>query len=281
MRNKILAKHDSAREHVMSQPAVAALSPLPFELVYSDGEPLETEWHVWELNLLLELFQQAMAEQGRTDFYVGGNMFVYYSEEQAREVWEEETRRRPKKTAFRGPDVFWVGGVSPHQRKAWVSWDENWRLPDVIVELLSPKTAENDRTGKKKLYQNVFRTAEYFLYDPDKEALEGFRLVDSTYQPIPPDREGRLWSEQLGASFGFWKGVFKGKTYPWLRLFRPDGNLVPTEAEAEGQRADAEHRQAEKERQRADAERQRADAAEAELTRLRALLADRTLPESS
>ena len=267
MRNKIHARHDSERDYVMSQPAISALAPLPFELVYSDGEPLETEWHVWELHLLLELFQQAMAEQGRTDFYVGGNMFVYYSDQQAREVWEEETRRLTKKTAFRGPDVFWVGGVSPHQRKAWVSWEEDWRLPDVIVELLSPKTAKKDRTKKKDLYQDVFRTVEYFLHDPDKETLEGFRLVGSSYQPIPPDREGRLWSEQLGASFGFWRGVFNNRTYTWLRLFRPDGNLVPTNAEAEGQRAEAE--------------RQRADTAEAELARLRALLAERTPPESA
>ncbi|HSK80128.1 MAG TPA: Uma2 family endonuclease [Thermoanaerobaculia bacterium] len=265
----------------MSQPAVAALAPLPFELVYSDGEPLETEWHVWELYLLLESFQQAMAEQGRTDFYVGGNMFVYYSQEQAREVWEEETGQLSKEPAFRGPDVFWVGGVSPHQRKAWVSWDEDWRLPDVIVELLSPKTAENDRTKKKELYQNVFHTAEYFLYDPDAEALEGFRLMSSSYQPIPPNREGRLWSEQLGVSFGFWQGVFNNKTYLWLRLFRPDGNMVLTEAETERQRADAARQQADAARQQADAERQRANEAEAELTRLRALLAETSSPESS
>jgi hypothetical protein len=205
-------------------------------------------------------------------------MFVYYSQEQAREVWEEERRRRPKKTAFRGPDVFWVGGVAPHERKAWVAWDEGWRLPDVIVELLSPKTAENDRTGKKDLYQNVFRTAEYFLYDPDTEALEGFRLVGSSYQPILPDPQGRLWSEQLGASFGFWRGVFNNKTYPWLRLFRPDGNLVPTpeeQAEAERQRAEVADQRAEAADQRAEAERRRAEAAEAELARLRALLEER------
>lgn len=29
----------------MSQPAVRALAPLPFELVFDDGEPLESEWH--------------------------------------------------------------------------------------------------------------------------------------------------------------------------------------------------------------------------------------------
>ena len=55
----------------MSQPAAAALAPLPFELVYDDGEPLETEWHTLEFPLLRKLIRQAMAEQGRTDFYVG------------------------------------------------------------------------------------------------------------------------------------------------------------------------------------------------------------------
>ena len=48
----------------MSQPAVA-LAPLPFELVYEDGEPLETEWHTLEYPFLRELIGQAMAEQGR------------------------------------------------------------------------------------------------------------------------------------------------------------------------------------------------------------------------
>ncbi len=265
----------------MSQSAVA-LAPLPFELVYSDREPLETEWHTLEYPLLRELFGQAMAEQGRTDFYTGGNMFVYYSIEQARAVSEEMTKGLPWR-AFRGPDAFWVGGVDPQrERKAWVSWKEGGRLPDVIVELLSPKTAKKDRTEKRDLYARVFRTAEYFLCDPDAWTLEGLRLADRFYQPIPPDENGRLWSEQLGASLGFWHGVIDDRERDWLRLFHPDGTLVPTREEAQSQRADAERRQAEAERQRADAERQRAeserqraDAAEAELARLRALLAER------
>src|SRR3954463_871602 len=116
MRNKILLRNHSATEHAMSQPAAAALAPLPFELVYDDGEPLETEWHTYELPLLRELIEQAMAEQGRTDFYAGMNMFVYYSVEQARDVAEEEAKRLTKK-AFRGPDVFWVGGVDPHRER--------------------------------------------------------------------------------------------------------------------------------------------------------------------
>ncbi|HSS50579.1 MAG TPA: Uma2 family endonuclease, partial [Thermoanaerobaculia bacterium] len=227
----------------------------PFELVYDDGEPLETEWHTIQYPFLRDLIQQAMAEQGRTDFYTGGNMFVYYALEQAREVSEEMTKGLPW-SAFRGPDVFWVGGVDPdRERRAWISWEEGGRLPDVIVELLSPSTASKDRTEKRDLYARVFRTAEYFLCDPDTGTLEGLRLVGRFYQPIPPDENGRLWSEQLGTALGFWHGVVAKRKGDWVRLFRPDGSLVPTEAEAE---------------------RQRADAAEAELARLRASLAERS-----
>jgi Uma2 family endonuclease len=258
------SRNDSARELLMSQPATA-LAPLPFELVYDDGEPLETEWHTLEYPLLREVIRQAMAEQDRTDFYVGANIFVYYSVKQAWDV-SEEVHNGGEKRAFRGPDVFWVGGVAPdRERKVWIAWEEGGRLPDVIVELLSPSTAKKDRTEKRDLYSRVFGTAEYFLVDPDTSKIEGLRLVGRSYRTIPPDTDGRLWSEQLKASFGLWRGVVDGRTADWVRLFHPDGSLVPTRAESEARRANAE-------RQRADAECQRADAAEAELARLRALL---------
>jgi Uma2 family endonuclease len=250
MRNKILARHDSEREHAMSQPAVAALAPLPFELVLEDGEPLETEWHTYELPLLRTLIRQAMVEQGRTDFYAGVNIFVYYSVQQAREVAEEVESGHEQKT-FRGPDVFWVGGVDPNrERKVWIAWEEGGRLPDVIFEMLSPSTAKKDRTEKRDLYARVFGTAEYFLYDPETRELEGLHLAGRAYRPIPPDVNGRLWSQQLKAHVGLWHGVYEDREGDWVRLFRPDGSLIPTPEE-------------------------RAEAAEAELTRLRALLEKR------
>jgi len=250
----------------MSHSAAAAPAPLPFELVYSDGEPLESEWHTWQFPLLRELIRQAMAERGRRDFFAGGNMFVYHSFEQARDV----AKGLPY---FRGPDVFWVGGVeSSHLRNAWVAWEEGGRLPDVIIELLSPSTAEIDRNEKKDLYARIFRTSEYFLYEPETLKLEGFRLAGLSYRPLTPDASGRLWSEQLGVALGRWHGVYADQEADWVRLFRADGSLVPTEAGAERERADTEQQRAEAEHQRAEAERQCADAAEAELARLRALL---------
>src|SRR5687768_2229656 len=103
----------------MSQPAVKAVD-LPFELVYSDGIPLDSHRERIQLNLLIHLIRQAMAARGQEDFFTGGNMFVYYSLEQARDVVEG----RPY---LRGPDVFFVDHVAPKkkERKAWVSWEED------------------------------------------------------------------------------------------------------------------------------------------------------------
>jgi Uma2 family endonuclease len=231
-----------------------------------------------------------MAEHGRTDFHVGANNFVYYSVQQAREVAEEEEKGLEKR-AFRGPDVFWVGGVPDRERQAWISWEEGGRLPDVIFEFLSPSTAHKDRTEKRDLYSQVFRTAEYFMYEPESRRLEGLSLVrrSSSFRPILPDADGRLWSEQLGAFVGLWHGAVKGRQNDWVRLFRPDGSLIPTEAEAAQQRAETADQHAEAERlhaeaerlraaaadQRAETERQRADAAETEVARLRSLLEKR------
>lgn len=242
----------------MSQPAVSALAPLPFELVTSDGEPLETYQHVLQMYLLRDLIRRVMAERGRTDFFVGGDMFVYYSYEQAREIAETF----PEKRYFRGPDTFFVGGVDPGRvRDAWVSWEEGGRLPDLIVELLSPSTRKIDRTIKKDLYARTFRTHEYFLYEPGKRTFEGFRLAGDFYQPIAPDGQGRLWSEELGTAVGLWHGRVDDSTGYWLRLFYQDGRMVPSTAEAEAAAVT-----------RAEAAQARAEAAEAELARLRALL---------
>ncbi|HYO15583.1 MAG TPA: Uma2 family endonuclease [Thermoanaerobaculia bacterium] len=251
----------------MSQPTVAALAlPLDFELVFSDGEPLETEWHSIQLPFLRELILQLMKERGRRDSYVGGDMFMYYSVEQAREVAEGQPY-------LRGPDVFWVESADPdRERQGWVAWEEGGRLPDVIIELSSPATAEIDHTVKRTLYSQIFRTSEYYIYQPNTRKLEGFRLADRFYQAMKLDAQGRLWSDRLGAFLGLWHGIRENQERDWVRLYRADGSLVLSgeeQAEVERQRAKAAHHEAE-------AAHHRAEAAEAELARLRALLQGRS-----
>ncbi len=265
----------------------AALEDLDFELVLEDGVPLETHIHRLQMVLFLELVRWRMLELGHEEFFVGGDMFVYYSPEQARAVAEEERQlalfgnglrpEKPEKVAYRGPDAFLVKGAARRQRDIWLVWEEDGRFPNLILELLSPSTADYDRGEKKRIYERVFKTSEYFLYTPRSKSPEGFRLLDNAYKQIAPSAERRLWSRELEAELGVWHGEYEGEKGPWLRLFHSDGRLVPTNAERaeqERQRAEQERQRAEQERQRAEQERQRADAAEAENVRLRARLAD-------
>jgi hypothetical protein len=132
----------------------------------------------------------------------------------------------------------------------------------VIVEFLSESTAEADKTTKKKLYAQTFRTQNYFYFDPYSNELTGFELIGSEYHPLVPNQQNRLWCSALDLWFGTWTGEYQGHVHTWLRFFTPEGQLVPTGEEAERQRA-------EEERQRAEAERERANSAEETLALLR------------
>jgi Uma2 family endonuclease len=225
-----------------------ALEELTRKLPETDGVPLESPWHFAAIGLMIQLLTYHW--RGRDDFFVGGNMFVYYS------------TRQLKNEDFRGPDFFYVNGVDRFKpRDFWAIWVEDARFPDLIIEYLSDSTAQTDRTTKKKLYEQTFRTSEYFCYDPDTNQLEGWRLGNgSIYAAITLNERGWMWSEQLQLWLGTWRGEYQGLTAVWLRCYDSEGRLVLLPAEAESQRAEAESQRAEAERQHAEAESQRAEA---------------------
>jgi len=168
---------------------------------------------------------------------------------------------------FRGPDFFLVKGTERRPRNTWVVWEEQGRYPDLIIELLSNRTEQVDRTTKKLLYQDGFRTPEYFWFHPETLELAGFRLVDGGYRPILGDDRDWRFSEQLG----LYLGVHEGQ----LRYFSRDGDLIATSDEtavAEARRA--EQAEAEAEQARGEAEQAKREAgqagADAERERLRA-----------
>jgi Uma2 family endonuclease len=137
----------------------------------------------------------------------------------------------PRKNA--GPDYFYVSGVErSRERRIWAVWMEDDHFPDVIIELLSPSTKRFDRTTKKTLYEKTFKTPEYFIYDPDKQALAGWRLAHGKYVDLQPNERGWLWSEHLGVWLGTWEGSIDDRPDVWLRFYDRRGRLVPTAAEA-------------------------------------------------
>ena len=224
--------------------------PLPrgIDLPYEDGEPLESDWHLAAMTLLLHILRYHYRD--RTDHYVAGNMFVYFDPDQVK------TRN------FRGPDFFVVKGVtSPHFRNSWVVWEEGGLTPDYVIALASESTKAFDLHGKKAIYEQQLKTPEYIVYDPTSEQLQGWRLDQhGHYQIIMPDERGWLWSEQLKLWLGAADYRFTGaETVKTLRFFKLDGRCLPTEAEVQARRAEEQTA--------------RAVAAEAELVRLKAELA--------
>jgi len=232
----------SCSEPITEPDILESIRALPTEddLPYDDGEPMETARHRDQMILLITSLQLHWAD--RSGYYVGGNMFVHY---------DPSNKRRS-----RGPDFFLVLDVEDRERKSWVVWQEGMRFPDVIIELLSDTTREVDKGEKKALYAQLFRTPEYYLYDPFSQEFIGYHLHGGHYEEVQQDAEPKIFS----AVAGLYLGVRDG----WLRWLTADGIVVPTpveRAEQEHQRAEQEHQRAEQERQRADQEQQRAEQA--------------------
>jgi len=230
----------SCSEPITEPEVLASIETLPTEddLPCDDGEPMETPRHRDQMNLLIDSLKTHWSD--RTGYFVGGNMFLHY---------DPENRRRT-----RGPDFFLVLNVEDRERRSWVVWREGMRFPDVIIELLSDSTRSEDEGPKKALYAELFRTPEYYLYDPYSQAFTGYQLRGSHYVEMERDGEGRMYSEVTG--------LYLGVRDAWLRWITLEGEVVasPSErAEQERQRAEQERQRAEQERQRAEQEHQRAE----------------------
>ena len=244
-------------------PIAASLQQLQqLKLPSGDGDKMESDWHVVSIALLDELVRNHLGAP--QNYFCGGNMFIYYSVEQAKEIEEyveaETVARKPR---FKGPDFFLVKDVDGTKpRESWVVWQEDGRYPDLVVEFISPSTRRKDVNENAKFYATVFRVPEYFWFDRYQGVLRGYRLSAGGYAPIRADRRGWLWSEVLGAYVGVWKGEYRGRVFPWLRLWDKDGNLVLTRAEREARERVAREQaeaQAQQERERAERERERAE----------------------
>ena len=212
---------DVIREDVIREDIIFPPSDLE-----SNEPPLESDLHRDQIDLLIRLLRWSW--QQRQDVYVSGNLTIYYSPQQL------------KSEDFRGPDFFVVLNTENKPRKSWVVWEENGKYPNVIIELLSDSTAQTDRGLKKQIYQDIFRTLEYFWFDPQSLEFAGFELVRGTYRELQANEQGWLWSEQLE----LYLGIYEQK----LRFFTREGVLVPTpeeEAIAQQQRAEQEQQRAE------------------------------------
>ncbi len=226
----------------------------------SDEPEMESSLHYAQLALLVACLEWLWRE--RNDFFIGANLTVYFSREQLR------TRD------FRGPDFFVVKDTEKRDRRSWVTWEEGGKYPDIIIELLSDSTARVDRNLKKDLYQDRFRTPEYFWFSPETMEFQGYRLVNQRYEAIAPNDSGQRYSQVLELFLGIHEGQ--------LRYFLENGELVPTlpeataaaiaQAQTAQAQAEAANAQAEAANTQAQEANSQAQAAEAKAARLAAQL---------
>ncbi len=253
---------------ISSAEKLARLMPSAREIESEEPEMESSRHH--SQSVILEKSLELLW-QDRKDFFIGVNLTIYFSREQL------------KTRDFRGPGVFVVLGTERRDRYSWVTWEEGGKYPDVIFELLPETTEDIDRTIKKEIYQDRFRTSEYFWFSPVTLEFEGFRLMGGEYQEIPVNERGWRWSQKLR--------LYLGIADDWLRCFTSSGVLIPTPEEAlheehlraeqilliadrQRKRAEKEKRLAEQERQLVKKERLRAEQAEQKVAALAARLSE-------
>ena len=224
----------------------------------SDGQPVaETGIHVRALLHAYGALQ--MHFQKREDVYVAANMFLYYEQ------------GNPK--AVVAPDVFVMFGTRNEERRTWRVWEEGMG-PDFVLEVTSRSTRREDMVSKREVYRSL-GVREYCQYDPLGEylrpALQGLRLVDGEYEPMPATGlEGgnlALHSAVLGLDLRGWAKM------AWFH-HPVSGAALPSPVEPTPRlkRLEADRREMAARLERSEAARQAAEARVEELeARLRAL----------
>jgi Uma2 family endonuclease len=153
----------------------------------SDGEPMaETVENMIQMTNLIYALRVLLETQGHTRVAVGGNQFLYYNPHNGRD--------------HVSPDVYVALDVEPGNRPTWKTWLEG-KCPDVVFEISSPSTRDQDLGFKRDLYARL-GAKEYYIYDPQQAmeppfvgyALRGGRLERRAALP-----GGGIRSPLLGA----------------------------------------------------------------------------------
>src|ERR1700679_1423277 len=104
-----------------------------------DGKPMaETEVHLLDMIDTITLLRDHFS--AKPDVYVGGNLLLYY---------EEGNRRKHV-----APDVLVAFDVPKEPlRDNYLVWEEG-KAPDVVVEITSKSTKQEDKQKKFEIYRD-------------------------------------------------------------------------------------------------------------------------------
>ena len=138
------------------------------------------------------------------------------------------------------PDTMVVFGRPKGDRGSYKQWQEENIPPQVVFEILSPSNTRAEM-NRKLLFYDRFGVEEYYLYDPDRNSLNGWLRNDNFLDVIEPINQ---WvSPRLKIRFE------PGETD--LQVYHPDGTRFLTYTEI-AQRAEQAEERAEQAEERAE-----------------------------
>ena len=176
--------------------------PLPNqrEVIYpeSDGQPMADNTKQFRWILTIEQNLDWMYADN-PNVFVAGDLFWY-----------------PLKgcnTIVNAPDVMVVVGRPKQDRGSYTQWEEEGIAPQVVFEILSPSNSRIEM-DKKLLFYDRYGVEEYYIYNPDKNTLNGWLRAEDGLDAI---EEMNAWvSPQLNIRFDL-----SGEE---LQIYRPDGS---------------------------------------------------------
>jgi Uma2 family endonuclease len=154
-----------------------------------------------------------------------------------------------KPTIRSAPDAMVVFGRPKGDRGSYKQWEEEGIPPHAVFEVLSPGNRAGEMERKFQFYER-YGVEEYYIYDPDRGDLVGWRRVNDILEEIP--NMAGFQSPRLKIRFEPGDGPDN------LKIIGPDGEPFLTYAElvkqrnADRQRAEEKARLAEEQTQRAD-----------------------------
>jgi len=221
--------------------------PAPGEIEYpeSDGKPIadktvQFRWIQTLYNGIETLFR------GDPNIFVAADLLWYPVEGNNR--------------TCQAPDVMAAFGRPKGDRGSYRQWDEGGIAPQVVFEILSPNNWPGEM-ARKLLFYEEHGVEEYYIYDPDRIKLQGFRREGAILSEIA-EMDGWV-SPRLGIRFDL--------STPELVVWRPDGQKFLSLHEML-ERMDEEHLARIQAQQRAEEEQKRREQAESKSELLAAKL---------
>jgi len=228
-------------------------SPNQTEVIYpeSDGQPMADNTKQFRWIVAIEQNLDWMNADD-PNVFVAGDLFWYPVE--------------GRNTIVNAPDVMVVFGRPKSDRGSYKQWEEDGIAPQVVFEIRSPSNSQIEM-DKKLLFYDRYGVEEYYIYNPDKNALSGWRRAEDGLDAI--EQMNGWVSPRLGIRFDL-----SGEE---LQIYRPDGSKFYSYVEI-CQLLEQEKQQVEQERQRAEQAEQGVEEMEALLKQYRDRFGD--LPQS-